>query len=269
LLILTQRANNSPSRNDPYLWEPLSQKRIALFLPKVIGHRGICAYAPENTLASLEKAAELGIAWIEFDVMLTQDGEAIVFHDETLNRTTNGKGLIAETTLAEIATLEAGAWFSPAFSGEKVPTFVSYLKKAAALNLGINVEIKPTAGTDADTAKKVVELLRQYWPNTAPSPLISSFSVAALTAARALDKNFQLGLLLDSWLDDWQKICAELQCVSLHMDHTLLSIEKVQQLKRWVNYVLAYTVNNSARAEQLFAMGVDAVFSDGLLLNYS
>lgn len=231
-------------------------------LPKVIGHRGACEYAPENTLASLRKAAELGTAWIEFDVMLTKDDEAIIFHDEILDRTTNGKGSVAETTYAVISTLDAGAWFSPAFADEKVPTFVEYLYYAAKLGLGINVEIKPTPGREKQTAKKVIELLKHHWPDTALPPLISSFSIEALKTVRTQSTQFHLGLLIDQWFDSWQEIATALNCISVNVNHQLLDAKKVKDIKTCAPYVLSYTVDDTKRALELFAMGVDGVFSN-------
>src|SRR5690348_1162223 len=87
----------------------------------VIGHRGACTYAPENTLASFKKAHELGIQWVEFDVMLSRDKVSVVFHDETLNRTTNGTGYIDECTFDELSKLDAGSSFGPEFKGERIP----------------------------------------------------------------------------------------------------------------------------------------------------
>ena len=82
-------------------------------LPPVMGHRGAKGHAPENTLAGLRKAAGLGCRWVEFDVKLTADGELILFHDDSLRRTTDGRGAVADKTLAEIRSLDAGRWFSP------------------------------------------------------------------------------------------------------------------------------------------------------------
>ena len=90
-----------------------------LILPRVIGHRGIAARAPENTLAGFRRAAELGVAWVELDVQLTSDGVPVVFHDDGLERTTDGQGLLIETPLAVLRGLDAGAWFGPAFAGER------------------------------------------------------------------------------------------------------------------------------------------------------
>src|SRR5476651_1884741 len=95
---------------------------------KLIAHRGASAVAPENTLIALEKAHELGAAWIEADVRLTLDNEVIIFHDDTLNRCTNGRGLVRKTPYSVIAGLDAGSWFSPAYAGEKVSTLDQWLQ---------------------------------------------------------------------------------------------------------------------------------------------
>ena len=100
-------------------------------LQPVIGHRGAAARAPENTLAGLRRARELGAAWVEFDVMLTADRVPVLIHDETLERTTTGRGEVARHTAAEIRALDAGGWFAPEFAGERVPT----LAEAVALLL--------------------------------------------------------------------------------------------------------------------------------------
>ena len=91
-------------------------------LAPVIGHRGAAKRAPENTLAGLRRAHELGAAWVEFDVMLSGDGVPILIHDETLERTTDGHGAVPDHGLAAIRELDAGAWFAPAYAGERVPT---------------------------------------------------------------------------------------------------------------------------------------------------
>lgn len=233
-----------------------------LQLPKVIGHRGACYYAPENTLASLRKAKALGTSWVELDVMLTQDNQAIVIHDETLNRTTSGRGEVAQSLCADIARLDAGSWFAAEFKREKISTLVEYLDCAQQLGLNLNVEIKPTLGREQDTALQVVNTLKTHWQNPAQTCLVSSFSLSSLTTARAHDAELNLGLLVDRWFKGWQAVLTDLKCISLNAKHSLLTAERVADIKQYVPFVLAYTVNDKPLAEQLFAMGVDAVFSD-------
>src|SRR5215471_12590471 len=88
----------------------------------VVGHRGAMGYCPENTLASFERGLELGADWIELDVHLSRDGQLIVIHDETLDRTTSGHGLVRDHTLAELKRLDAGAWFGAEYAGQRIPT---------------------------------------------------------------------------------------------------------------------------------------------------
>jgi glycerophosphoryl diester phosphodiesterase len=108
----------------------------------VCGHRGHSSAAPENTLAALRAAKAAGATTAEIDVVLTQDDQIVLAHDLTLDRTTNGQGLIAERTAAEIATLDAGSWFGPEFAGEPMPSLPDVIDFAKAEGLGLVIEIK-------------------------------------------------------------------------------------------------------------------------------
>lgn len=237
-------------------------KVVLLKLPKVIAHRGAPWVAPENTLSSLKRAKELGAQWTEFDVRLTQDDQAIIFHDDKLNRTTNGKGLVIRMPYVKMAQLDAGSWFDSQFQGERIPLLSQYLQTAAQLKLGINVELKGTDAPPEKLAKLVAENLQQYWSLALPPPLLSSFSVTNLHAMRALGKEYLLGFLMDEWSDQWQTIAAELNCVSVHVNQRKLTLERVKSIKQKNYLVLAYTVDDKKRAEELFSWGVDSVFSN-------
>jgi len=93
-----------------------------LSLPRIIGHRGVAGHAPENTLASIREAAAMGLMWVEFDVMMTKDGELVLIHDESLDRTTDGDGRVPKTSLAELKERDAGGWFDKRFQNERIPT---------------------------------------------------------------------------------------------------------------------------------------------------
>ncbi|MFI1361506.1 glycerophosphodiester phosphodiesterase [Streptomyces griseochromogenes] len=118
--------------------------------PTVIAHRGASAYAPENTLASIDKAAKLGFSWVENDVQRTKDGELVVIHDDSLERTTNVKKVfpgrapwkVKDFTAAEIARLDAGSWFSPAYAGTRVPTLRQYMCRVEHNHEKLLLEIK-------------------------------------------------------------------------------------------------------------------------------
>lgn len=153
----------------------------------VVSHRGDNLSAPENTIASAQKAVAMGADYIEFDVRQSADGVLYVMHDETVDRTTNGTGLIAEMTSDEIDRLDAGSWFSPDFSGEKVPRLEDFLSHIKGL-CKIYCEIKEAHVAD------VVSLLRGFG---APDEIfLGSFSPEIRqeyrTIAPELRRNIQL-----------------------------------------------------------------------------
>src|SRR5258708_2934056 len=161
-----------------------------LQLPKVIGHRGAMAYAPENTLPSFREARRRGASWVEIDVKLTADGVPIVMHDASLERTMSIDRLVAQTPRAEL----------PA----EVPTFEQAIGCFAELGLGCNVEIKPCEGREAETARAAVATLRRCWPASLPAPLLSSFKSVSLAAAREAAPEYARAILLGEIREDWR-----------------------------------------------------------------
>lgn len=235
---------------------------MALSLSRVIAHRGASAYAPENTLAAFVKAAELGATWVEFDVMLAACGQAIIFHDETLERTTDGEGEVRDFTYAELKKLDAGGWFSPEFAGQKIPSLSELFDCLASHGLGANIEIKALPGQEEETAERVVTMIQNSWPSQCPKPLVSSFSEKSLRTARHCDPDLALGLLLEHWEADWQKLADDLQCHTVHLDAEIVTEKRVQSIAQSGRAILSYTVNEPKQAREFFAMGVDAVFTD-------
>ncbi len=233
-----------------------------LIIDKIIGHRGAAAYAPENTLVSFEKAYHLGCRYIEFDVMLSADGEPFIFHDETLKRTTNGRGEIGLVTADYLQSLDAGNWFSKRFRGEKIPHFRDALDWLCRLDVNANIEIKPYPGTAQQTTVAVLAHLNRYWPADKPLPLVSSFDVKALSLCRTLAPELPLGLLIDRWDKDWLKKAQYLNCFSIHYSKRALTKTRAAEIKAAGYKLLAYTVNRKRQARKLFDWGVDAVFSD-------
>ena len=230
--------------------------------PRVIGHRGAALSAPENTLAGFRRAAALGVGWVEFDVRLTRDGRPILLHDETLERTTTGRGPAAALSFEEIRPLDAGAWFGPDFRGERVPSLEETIELLAELGLGAVVELKPAPGAEAATGRSVATLLAERWPESLPAPLLSSFKPAALAAARDAAPGIERALLVGAIPHDWQEQAAALGCTLLHADQRKLDRAAVGAVVAAGLAVFAYTVNLPERARELFGWGVNAVFSD-------
>jgi len=239
-------------------------RSLAKSLPKVIGHRGALAFAPENTLASFQKAKHLGAKWVEFDVKESKDGRLIIMHDETLDRTTSGKGLVMEKNWSEISELCAGETnrFSSSFINERVPELSETVRALVALQIGANIEIKPCPGREVSTALSVANFISKHWPSSLPSPLISSFSIEALKVVRQNHPHLTVGVLFEKIPSNWMQIVQETNSKTVHVDEAELTRETVHQIISHGYPVLAYTVNSQQRAQQLFDMGVTAVFSD-------
>ncbi len=233
-----------------------------LKLPSVIGHRGAATYAPENTLESIRTAAEIGTKWIELDVKLTKDSVPIIFHDDTLERTTSGYGNVADTDYSDIKELEAGFWFSEGFTGVIVPTLEEAMEVILHHDLGVNFEIKPCPGREVETAEVMLDILSQGWDDTA-KVLISSFSHVSLEVAFDMVPDFHRGLLLeDEWPENWKELADYLQVSSINFNGNTASREQVEELIELQKPVCAYTINDIQTAKRLRQWGVDAFFTD-------
>ncbi len=231
-------------------------------MARLIGHRGAAAYAPENTLAAFQKAHSLGCRWIEFDVMLSSDGEAFVFHDDNLKRTTNGRGDVGLVTAEYIRSLDAGSWYSKSFRGETIPSLQEAIAWLVASGVDANIEIKPYPGSSEETVTTVLSQINRYWPQEKTWPLLSSFDLEALRFCQRLAPEIPLGLLLDKWHDQGLAWARELNCFSVHLSKRAATAARVAALKNEGYAVYVYTINRRRKAHQLFKWGVDAVFSD-------
>jgi len=234
----------------------------AFELPAVVGHRGAADYAPENTLEGIREAKRRGVRWVEVDAKLTADGVVVLMHDDTLDRTTNGRGAVAATAYADIAGLDAGGWFAPAWGGARVPTLAAALALLAELDMGVNIEIKPCPGRDRETAEAVIAVIHGVHAPGRPALLLSSFSRDSLAAARDSGRELPRGLLVWEYPDDWAAAAADLGCVSLHCADEYLTPDWAVAI-RAADYGLAvYTVNDPARAHELRGWGVQCLITD-------
>ncbi|HTE06599.1 MAG TPA: glycerophosphodiester phosphodiesterase [Planctomycetota bacterium] len=231
-------------------------------LPRLIAHRGARRLAPENTLAALRLAAAAGAPWVEFDVKLSADGELLLMHDELLERTTSGRGPVSDMRWKDLAKLDAGSWFGKAFARERVPGFLPALALLGKLGLGANIEIKPCPGREEETGRAVAMATARHWPAHLPPPVLSSFALDSLAAAREAAPDLLRGLLVEAVPDDWRQRLGALECVSLHAEESRLTAPLVRAVKAAGVPLLAYTVNDPDRARTLRAWGVDALVTD-------
>jgi len=233
-----------------------------LILPKIIGHRGAKAYAPENTLVSIHTAADMGIEWVEVDVKLTRDCVPIIFHDDELNRCTNGSGLVAETDLKTIKELDAGFWFGESFMDEKIPTLEEALNVIIDRGLGVNLEIKPCPGREKETAEVMLDFATRIWPDESPPPLISSFSHVSLETAMDVIGEWPRGLLIDEYVQHWKKLAEHIDASTININGNKVTQSITDEYLDLGKPILAYTINDPSKAKELMSWGVSGVFSD-------
>ena len=230
-------------------------------LPRVIGHRGAAMLAPENTLAGLRKAAELGCRWVEIDVRLTADDGLVLMHDRTIDRTTTSTGRVRELSLAQLARMDAGARFDDAFAGEGIPSLPEAIHTLHALGLRANIDLKCDPGDSTAAAGALFGQLEQSWQADEP-PLISSFDRAALAAVRAAAPDLPVGVLTPTLEHDWRAAFDALGAATLHIGDRGLTADGVRPLIAENIEIAVFTVNDPARAKELLSWGVAGVFSD-------
>ncbi len=233
-----------------------------LKIPFVIAHRGASEYAPENTAAAITLAKTLGASFVEVDLHLTLDNKVVIIHDETVNKCTNGKGLVDHFTLAELQTLDAGSWFSIQFAGEKLLSLEELIRLLTALDLQVNLELKPLAHTEDKLVEETIAIVKKTWPAHKPLPLFSSFSLTALEKVKSLWQDTPLAALFEKWNQEALTFTKSLKPLSVNLSKRHLNSETVSVVKEISPFVMVYTVNDPEEARRLRDMGVDAIFTN-------
>ncbi|MDA8441961.1 MAG: glycerophosphodiester phosphodiesterase [Peptococcaceae bacterium] len=225
----------------------------------VIGHRGAASLAPENTLPSFDVAQKLNVQMIELDVHMSKDMQLIVIHDETLNRTTSGRGPVGAHTLAQLKTLDAGVWFKPEFRGSKIPT-LEEVYAALPKHIGINVEIKTDVTHYPGIEAKVLNVVQKF--HALHRTIVSSFNWESLTLMHRLEPKLKLGILMHHLEGKVWPMAGLIHAFSLHPPQRLVSSNFVWQAHSWGYKVYPWVVNDPGRVLKLGAMGVDGVITD-------
>ena len=226
-----------------------------------VAHRGFSAAAPENTLIAFEKAVKAGANMLEMDVMLTGDGQVIVFHDYRLGRTTNGTGLVSRLTAAHIRSLDAGMWFDERFSGEKVPILDEVLDMAKG-KVRLNIEMKPSRhdGVDALVEKCIRAVERHHMGEEL---MFSSFNLEALRLIHFSKPRLRFAPLYRHNLNPTPRSFPLLYgAQGVVLNHHFLNRTVVRRFHDLGLSVFVYTVNGPRRIEKMIGMGVDGVISD-------
>ena len=243
---------------------PLNPTRFTR--PLLIGHRGYPARCPENTMASFRSAMEVGCDMIELDVTLTRDRNVVVIHDDTLDRTTTGKGLVARHSLEEIKALDAGSWFDPRFSTERVPELAEVLQLTAGRCM-LNIEIK-TSAFEADYPADAVEhqVVKQVKTGGAMDRvIISSFDQRILLRIAAMDAPPAIAFITDHGVDrNALELLAAMKAFSWHPRFKVLTRDQVQTAHSAGLKIFPWTINTREEAQQTLALGVDGLICNEL-----
>lgn len=217
-------------------------------------HRGASGKAPENTLAALRLAVEHGADMAEIDVRLTADQQLVLMHDATLERTTDGSGILIDHTLRELQRLDAGSWFDAAFAGEPIPSLTDALKVVGG-RLSLNIELKPT-GSGRILAAAVAATVTDA--DRAETDVITSFDHAAIDWLGRHHPRLRCGYIL-----------SRVEPADLEASVDVLSVKQdgidenlVTRLHEAGKQVHAWTVNDEDRMRDLIALGVDAIITN-------
>lgn len=232
--------------------------------PRWIAHRGAGTLAPENTLAAFRLGARHGYRCFECDVKLSADGVPFLMHDTTLERTTNGLGTGGEQAWSALSQLDAGSWHSRHFAGEPLPTLAALARWIRTNGFTLDLEIKPTPGTEEATGHAVAQAVRALWAGAEVPPLLTSFRPDALRAARDAAPELPRGLLLDELWPGWSGVARALDCVAVVTNHRLMDEALIAQVRGEGRRALVYTVNEAADAERLLAIGIDGIVTDAV-----
>ena len=220
--------------------------------PALMAHRGNSGLAPENTLAAFARAMQTKAEWIELDVHLSADGEVVVMHDGTVDRCTDGHGLIAEMTLAEIKELDAGSWFGEEFAGERVPTLAEVVALVGE-RLRINVEIKSAA--DPLSSLKVVQVLKDR--GVLARSMISSFGLEALIETGKHWPEGLLALITGRAAD--LDVVIEHGLQGLNVGYWEVDEAMVRRAHEAGVKVMIWTMDDPARWDEFADLGVDCI----------
>ncbi len=229
-------------------------------LAKVIAHRGASGSAPENTLAAISLAHEGGAKCVELDASISSDNIPFVHHDDRLDRCTNGSGQLCAHDAATLDKLVADAGMS-AYSGEPLPRLSAAIALLSNLQMGLNLEIKPSPGLEEQTALAICDAVRGSWPVDLPL-VLSSFSKESLAAARDALPGAARALIVGAVPDDWHHQTQLLQCRNLHTSARLLEENQAKDIIDSGLGLYCFTVNEVDEARKLLAFGVNGVFSD-------
>lgn len=223
-----------------------------------IAHRGASGHAPENTLAAFKKAVFLGATFIETDLQLSRDARFVAIHDDSVDRTTNGKGKVHDQTLAALRKLDAGSWFGSEFTGERIPTLEEVLEFSKKHDVVFYLELKPAGSWGGEHA--LIGALRES--GEIPRSVVISFDPAILANLRKIEPTLMTGLLYEGQLPKLLGTAIDIGARQIVVRGDLVTPSMIAEAHRQDLQIVCWTVNSPAHIRLLTAAGVDGIMSD-------
>lgn len=227
---------------------------------KIYAHRGSSGTHPENTVAAFTEAARLAIHGVEFDVHLTKDGELVVIHDETIDRTSNGTGYVKDMTLAELQAFDFGSWFSPDFKGQTIPNLREVLQLFTDTTHHVNIELKSDIFPYEGMVEKVIAIICEMGFDS--RVVLSSFDHGAIRTAKQLAPHLETAALFMEVLVEPLDYIQAIPADALHLFFPTALRPSIRQALEAGTTVRTFTVNEEQYAQILQDAGVAAIFTD-------
>ncbi len=224
-----------------------------------IAHRGGAAYAPENTLAALNNAIKIGADYSEVDVHLSSDGHVVVIHDDLLERTTDGEGLVKDMTVARLKELDAGSWFSEEFKGEKIPTLEEVLDTAKG-KIGVVIEIKNGPYFYEGIEQKVIDLVEEK--NMEKDVIIISFDHECIKTVNSIAPFIATGVLYYANILDVEELKEDTGAEYICPGWALATQKALKDCHEEKIKMNIWTVNDEKVMKKFIDLKVDAITTD-------
>lgn len=225
----------------------------------IFAHRGSKGNRPENTLSAFREALSLDIEGIELDVHMTKDNQLVVIHDETVNRTTNGKGFVKGLTLYEIKQLDAGSWFSKEYEGEKIPTLSEVLELVQPSNFKLNIELKNDVFAYEGIEEVVLNEVERY--SYTANVILSSFNHYSIRKCLELNPTLETGVLFMEGLYHPWEYAKYVGATSIHVFEPAAAYYVQRQEANRIP-IRTFTVNNDDQIAFFIKNHIDAIFTD-------
>tara|TARA_B000000477_G_scaffold121274_1_gene123705 strand:- start:24271 stop:24984 length:714 start_codon:yes stop_codon:yes gene_type:complete len=228
---------------------------------KIIGHRGLVSFSPENSLISLEYFKPLKLNWIEVDVIMTKDGKPIIFHDKKLDRVSNFQGEVNKLTYNQLKSVDIGYKYALTFTGERIPLLSEFIEKCKKLSINIFLELKNYYNNELHFVNNVLEIIKDC-DNIKIIPC--SYSRKIIKYINELYPNIQKSFIVDEIPNDWYDFVKTNNCYSINVAYDRFNSNNLDNIKECVSKIPTYcfTINNYEDYIDLQEIGVEGIITD-------